>query len=171
MNAAAHETVADLDQFDDLLVVRPRTLALPDTEIDITPMIDMVFLLLIFFLVTSRLAQQSSVELPAARYGGAISAKEAAIVTIAQDGDEAAIFKGDSIDPAQRMAMGDPAAAEAELIAYLQSELRDGSAKRHVLIKAGKEVKHKHVARVSQAVGRVLGRGRLYVAVRESPTP
>jgi hypothetical protein len=46
--------------------------------------------------------------------------------------------------------------------------LSGATTKHHVLIKAGKDVKHKHIARVAQAVGRMGGVGQLYVAVRES---
>ena len=169
MNAAAPEPTADLAQLDELLVVRPRPAATPDTDIDITPMIDMVFLLLIFFLVTSHMSQQESVEIPSARFGGTISSKEAVVVTVAQTDGDIAIYKGDSIEPALRLQATDPAEQEEELIAYLQGELSGVTRKRHVLIKAGKDVKHKHVARVSQAVGRMGGVGQLYVAVRESP--
>ncbi len=42
---------------------------LEDAEMDITPMIDITFLLLIFFLVASRLDEDAPVELPTARYG------------------------------------------------------------------------------------------------------
>lgn len=167
MSATAPPT-SDLAELDDLLVIRPRPPAVQDTDIDITPMIDMVFLLLIFFLVTSRISQQASVEIPEARYGGAISSKEAVVVTLAQQGDDVAIFKGDSVDPSLRLQSADLAAQERELIAYVQTELAGGTLKHHVLIKAGKDVKHKHVARVSQAVGQVPGVSQLYVAVREA---
>ena len=40
-----------------------------DAEMDFTPMIDMVFLLLIFFLVASKIDQATSVKLPPARHG------------------------------------------------------------------------------------------------------
>ncbi len=168
MNRVPHETTAGLDQFDELLVVRPRPPAPVDTEIDITPMIDMVFLLLIFFLVTSRMSQQASVDLPPARYGGAISAKDAVVITVAETGGEVAIFKGDGISPQLQLAATDAATQEAELIAYVQAERNGPRPRQHVLVKAGSEVKHKHVARVSQAVGRALGGGEVYYAVRES---
>lgn len=167
MNAAVDESPADIDELDDLLVVRPRPAVTPDSDIDITPMIDMVFLLLIFFLVTSRMSQQASVRLPEARYGAAISSKEAAIITVAQAGDDALIFKGDGVEPAQQLAATDFAAQELELIDFVASEMAGANPKQHVLIKAGKDVKHKHVARVAQAVGRALHGGQVYVAVRE----
>ena len=39
------------------------------TELSITPMIDVTFLLLVFFLVCSKVATQDAVDLPPARYG------------------------------------------------------------------------------------------------------
>ncbi len=41
----------------------------PDSEIDITPMIVIVFLLLIFFVVTSKMQPQQVTDLPKARHG------------------------------------------------------------------------------------------------------
>lgn len=56
---------------------------------------------------------------------------------------------------------------EQELVEFIEREMAGPNPKQHVLIKAGKDVKHKHVARVVQAVGRALHGGRVYVAVRE----
>jgi biopolymer transport protein ExbD len=53
----------------------------PDDEIDITPMIDCVFLLLIFFMVTSTM-QQSQERLPAAKHGVGAQSRETMVVTI-----------------------------------------------------------------------------------------
>ena len=55
-------------------------------ELDITPMIDITFLLLIFFLVASTPDLQVAVELPPARHGLGVSARTATIVTIAKRG-------------------------------------------------------------------------------------
>ena len=135
--------------------------------LSLTSLIDVVFLLLIFFLVTSRMSQQASVRLPEARSGAAISSKEAAIITVAQTGDAAAIFKGDGVESSQQLLATDLAAQEQELIDFVEGELAGPNPKQHVLIKAGKDVKHKHVARVARAVGQALHGGQVYVAVRE----
>ncbi len=46
--------------------------AVPDNEIDITPMIDVTFQLLIFFMVTSTMQGNPPADLPSARSGGSI---------------------------------------------------------------------------------------------------
>ncbi len=158
----------DLGQIDDLLTIRPRRMQLPEADIDITPMIDITFLLLVFFLVASAIASQTPVNLPEARYGDAVSADEAAVVTIAADGTGgAAIYKGDGINDNWRLTSSSLPAQEDELAEYMQSQFDSDSGKRHVLIKAAKEVRHRHVVRVSHAAGRVLTSGQLYVAVAE----
>ena len=56
-----------------------------DTELDITPMIDVTFLLLIFFLVASTPNAQTAVELAPARHGDGVSEQSSVIVTIARN--------------------------------------------------------------------------------------
>ena len=56
---------------------------------DITPMIDITFLLLIFFLVCSTMSQATSVKLPPARHGKGVDEKTAVIITIDGEGGEA----------------------------------------------------------------------------------
>ena len=56
---------------DDEVCVR-RKRASPDTEIDITPMIDVTFQLLIFFMVTSTMQGNPPADLPPSKSGGSI---------------------------------------------------------------------------------------------------
>ncbi|MFM7844919.1 MAG: ExbD/TolR family protein, partial [Planctomycetota bacterium] len=56
---------------------------LEDAEMDIAPMIDCTFLLLIFFIVCSHIGQNASVDLPKAKYGVAVSAKYSVVLTVA----------------------------------------------------------------------------------------
>ena len=53
-------------------------------DLDITPMIDITFLLLIFFMVASTSDVQTSVELPPARHGKGVSERDSVIITIAE---------------------------------------------------------------------------------------
>ena len=55
------------------LAIAPRRLE--DTEMDITPMIDCTFLLLIFFLLTFKADEGATIPLPPAKYGIPVSAK------------------------------------------------------------------------------------------------
>ena len=162
------ELPEELGELDEELIIRPRRMAEQDTGIDITPMIDITFLLLVFFLVASTIARQTAVDLPEAQLGDAVATQQSVVVTIAPDGaDGAIIFTGDGVNEAWRLTSTDPVTQEEELAAYIQSEFDNDALKRHVMIKAGKTVKHRHVARVSHAAGRVLTTGRLYVAVLE----
>ena len=56
---------------DDYVYVRKRR-PLPDSEIDITPMIDVTFQLLIFFMVTSTMQGNPPADLPPSMSGGSI---------------------------------------------------------------------------------------------------
>ncbi len=59
-----------------------------DVEMDITPMIDVTFLLLIFFLVSSTMQQEEGLSLPDARAGSPISATNSAVLVLTKsDGD------------------------------------------------------------------------------------
>jgi biopolymer transport protein ExbD len=136
-----------------------------DTEMDITPMIDITFLLLIFFIVAARLDQQAPVKLPLARHGTAVSLKSSVIMTLAKgSGPAADVYLSDGKSPDRLLDAGDLEAQAAAITEFVEQELAAG--KETVLIKAEKDVRHRDVARVSRAVGKV--RKDLYVAVMEA---
>lgn len=144
-----------------------------DADMDITPMIDITFLLLIYFLVASHLDTDTAVELPPARYGTVVAAKESVIVTVANGTDNgAAIYLADGKIDAGLVRVSDPRKQEEEIAAYvrmgLRGELPGGEApKKYVLLKAERGVKHREVARVAAAVGTVEEEVQLFVAVLE----
>jgi biopolymer transport protein ExbD len=138
-----------------------------DAEMDITPMIDMVFLLLIFFLVASKIDQATSVKLPPARRGIAV-AQENAIVVIIKKGP------GESVVVARRD--GTPFAAnlatqDEEIGAYVEAGLAGMAPFERpmdtIIVKAEGNVKEGDVARVAQAIGRVTDTQLLNYAVVE----
>ena len=61
-----------------------------DGELDVTPMIDVTFLLLAFFVVVSKMDPQANVPLPVASFG--YSAKEKECVTIILTVDESCLL-------------------------------------------------------------------------------
>ena len=135
---------------------------------DITPMIDITFLLLIFFLVASKMDTPAPVALPPARNGSAVGTKNSVVVTITKgENDIPAIFKGEAGDVTKLLKAVDPVEQETEIVAYLEAELSNNIDKTAVLIKAEKEVKHRDVGRVAKAVGKVTGIEQLHVAVME----
>jgi biopolymer transport protein ExbD len=161
---------ASLDDLDELLVVRPRPRAELDTEIDITPMIDMVFLLLIFFIVTSSMSAKSDVKLPEAIHGDAVDAKETVIITVARDdAGNVTIHKGDGVSDASRVIATDLVGQQQELVDYIQRDLAGPPRKLHVLVKGAQAAAHGQIARVYAAVARAAPGVQLYVAVIEPP--
>ena len=71
-----------------------------EAELDITPMIDVVFLLLIFFMVTSTMDEQKAANVPPAVHGVGADANKATIVSVLADsgGGNARVVLGDSSD-------------------------------------------------------------------------
>lgn len=139
---------------------------LEEADMDITPMIDITFLLLIFFIVASRIDAQSQVTLPKAHNGTAVPAKSSVMITMTQgSGDTAIIYKGDATEDSLRVATSDLAEQEEELIEYINNGITN-ERKEQVIIKAEKDVKARELSRVARAVGQVEG-ARLFVAVLE----
>lgn len=133
-------------------------------ELDITPMIDVTFLLIIFFLVCSTASMQEAAELPPARHGTAVSPANCVIFTVVQEskGSPAKVYEGEGSDGIALP--DDPEALEAHVVEAVSAGASRG--KTSVLIKAGQTVKEGDVARVAAAAKQVEG-VRLYVAVQE----
>lgn len=133
-----------------------------DDELDITPMIDITFLLLIFFLVSSKMTAEQAVDLPQARHGGVIAAKESVIIVVKRGtGDQAEVLKADatpfSTDVEQQ---------NAEIAEYVQQGIDAG--KKHVIIRAEGAVRHGEIGRISEAISESLEEGEMInIAVME----
>ena len=139
-----------------------------DADMDITPMIDITFLLLIFFLVASRTPSEKLVQLPQARYGTAVTTKNSVIFTIARgEHEQAILYKGVGKIASNIVSSSNLLDHEREIVAYIEAGLRGTPAKQHVLIKAERGVIHREVARVAAAAGLAGGGRELYVAVLE----
>jgi biopolymer transport protein ExbD len=138
-----------------------------DDEVDMTPMIDCVFLLLIFFLVGSIPDLKTSVELPPARHGAGADPFKSVIVTIADAGENqpAAVYIGDGKVGAPLS--GDPAAQHAAIVEALKQGIQEG--KTTFMIKAEKSVKHREVSRVASAAKDVESseKSNIYLAIFE----
>jgi biopolymer transport protein ExbD len=67
-----------------------------DDEPDITPMIDMTFLLLIFFMVTSTMKPEGALKIPAARSGIGVPSEDACILSIFDDDGTPGVYLADS---------------------------------------------------------------------------
>jgi biopolymer transport protein ExbD len=155
-----------IDSADESLSFSRRSVLREDPEMDVTPMIDITFLLLIFFLVASRMTDEAFIKLPTARNGTAVSSDTSVIITLAKGpGDNALIFKGDGAYVANKLTSNDLNDQQKELEEYIEQGLTLDS-KQQVLIKAEEGVRHRDVARVARAAGEATA-SVMYLAVLE----
>ncbi len=141
--------------------VLPRRKPRQEADLDITPMIDITFLLLIFFLVTSHMQSEAIRTLPEAVHGTQVSARDAAVITILATSDEGdvQIYLGDSLDPRNLVSDRDLEQQEQLIADYVSQAFagvtsEGGMPKRHVLIKGEGTVPSGEVQRVARAASR-----------------
>ncbi|NOY42426.1 MAG: biopolymer transporter ExbD [Planctomycetes bacterium] len=152
------------EDFEESPVLRKRK-PRDDGDMDITPMIDITFLLLIFFLVCSTPDQQGSVDLPPARHGKGVGEQDSVIVTISDEGiNSAPVYLADGKIESERLP-DDPDEQRLALQAAVDRGRRE-EGKENVLIKADRNVAHRDVARVIKAVSQVEGT-KIHLAVLE----
>lgn len=140
---------------------RPRQ---ESVDFDITPMIDVTFLLLIFFLVASAIDVGRALELPPAKFGKGTSPTQATVITLA--------YQGDNLPPAVYLAdgkVGTPLPEDAgQQRAAIQTAVRQGllEGKPNVLVKAERKLRHRDVARILEDITEI-DSIRIYVGVLE----
>ncbi len=128
-------------------------------DLDITPMIDITFLLLAFFVVVSKMDPSTAVDMPRARYGATVQDQTAVIVVVVQsDRDEPRVYKGKTKTP-EALCTGSIEDIENQISDYVQDEMRD-PLKTTVIIKAERKVKYRHMDIVKRAVSRDLEEGQ-----------
>ena len=130
---------------------------LEDTEMDITPMIDITFLLLIFFIVASKMDEAANIPLPPAKTGVPIVVEECVIITVGpgDTADTAKVYAGDGDAPENLLDSSDISALEMALQEYVEEAVSSDPRKTTVLIKGAKGVKHKHISTTAKAAARV----------------
>lgn len=147
------QPVAAID--DEPVVLSRRRRAREEDDIDITPMIDMVFLLLIFFLVSSTPDQKTAIELPAATHGIGVSQVDAVIFTVAAGGlDHAPVYAADGRVAGTELP-DDPGARRARIRQIVEAGVRED--RTNVVIKGDKNVAHREIAQLIKAVSQVNG--------------
>lgn len=140
-----------------------------DGELDITPMIDITFLLLAFFVVVSRMDPQAAVILPKAAYPEMVSEKSSVTLIVVEKDGDAVIYKGRAMDDASIVIKQEPSVMEAEIGEYVEREFSANPTKETVLIKAGGDVTTRMVELVKRGVSlsELAENKNLYVAVQE----
>lgn len=127
-------------------------------ELDITPMIDVTFLLLIFFMVTSTMRPTSELQLPIAKHGVGVPADDAVIVQILSPG----VAGGG--DPEVLL---DKSPVTLEELEQRVQESYDAN-RSEVIIQADRDTPHRAVLQVMNAIKSVDG-VKFHVGVRDEP--
>lgn len=136
-----------------------------DDEVDITPMIDITFLMLIFFMVTSTPDKNSEIKLAEALHGDAVSQRDSTVITIAFAGfDQSPVYAADGVVPGAVLSE-DFDTQTKQITDEVSKGLSDG--KSNVIIKADRAVAYRHVDRVIKSISVTPG-VQLYLAVLEN---
>ena len=142
-----------------------------DGELDITPMIDITFLLLAFFVVVSKMDPQQAVDLPKATFGVSVQDKDTVVVIVgkAEGATENQVFLGRSKEPAIAVASTDPADIEEAVGEYVQGQLSANPEKDSIMIKAEGDVKVGLVETVRKGVAKseLAESRKLYAGIKE----
>jgi biopolymer transport protein ExbD len=132
---------------------------------DITPMIDMVFLLLIFFLVSSTPDQKTAIDLPEAQHGVAVTQSDSVVITLAEGGvGTSPAFAADGRIPGTELPDNDEARARS-VVELVENGFREDKTK--VVIKGDKNVPHREVAKLIKAASQVNGI-KIHLAVMDA---
>jgi biopolymer transport protein ExbD len=134
-----------------------------ETVFDITAMIDLVFMMNIFFMVTTVGAAANEIELPSAQHCVAADMDNAIIITITSGGPEGAamVYIGDG---KSGEAISDPAEQVKEISAAV--ELGIQGTKPIVVLKADRDLRYKDISRLTAAASAPEG-AKLHLAVME----
>ena len=129
-----------------------------EMDLDITPMIDVTFLLLIFFMVASTMQPTAENDIPPAKHGVGIETEHSTIISIRlPDADDSApiIYLGEA---------GSVPADVNEIADYVRRGVDKGRLR--VIIKADRSVQHGFVQRVARAANTVDGI-RFFIGVQD----
>ena len=139
-----------------------------DPEMDITPMIDITFLLLIFFIVASKMDSPASGELPTAVANRPIMADKAIVLNIEKQGDGIKVTSPQQWDQPAKEFSGDMDTLTGEVTEYV-GQIVAVDEEKQVLLQASGLVKHRDISKVAQAFGKVGtdSSKSLYVAVKQ----
>ena len=124
-----------------------------DIEVDMSPMIDMVFLLLIFFLVASTVIDNKvPIEIPSAAYSKVPDNIEGRVVI--------------SVNKDGKMFVGQMPVTEEQLKEQLTIQI-EADPNLRVLIRSGKDVKYKYNEKVMEVCAEVGATDLIYAAFEE----
>jgi len=131
-----------------------------DADLDITPMIDVTFLLLIFFMVTSTMQPDEVLDVPTSIHGLGVEANSAVLITISAGEPPMINLVGAQTETEDPELVGD----------YVRAGMERGS--KQVIIKAERLVQHGFVQKVTREANNVIKEfpdARFSIAVEDKP--
>ena len=149
-----------------------RSLTSEDSEPDLKPMIDIVFLLLSFFVVGSKIDPSFKIDLPYAVSGENVSEKISVPIVIKKKegtSGQYEIYKAGDSDLSALIRESDPLLIESEISDYVESEFSKHPNFQAVVIKAEGEVTTGIVQTVKRGVSmsEMAKSRRIFLAVKE----
>jgi biopolymer transport protein ExbD len=147
----------DVDEAASWVVRRPKHRG-EEAEMDMTPMIDVTFQLLIFFMLTNSLANPAPIAVPEAVYGRGIDAAGRQTIIVDEQGR---YYVGDAVSPEN---------AAASLDALVREVAGNAAASDHaleVIISAHKAARYIKVRELVERLGAVSNLGKVMLGVEE----
>jgi biopolymer transport protein ExbD len=135
---------------DELCARRPDS---EPPEFDITAMVDLVFMMNIYFLVTFVTVAMGELHLPSAKHVTALDADQATVITLMRslDGESVTVYIGDGV---KGEGISDPTEQEKRVQAAVEQGVAEG--KKDVLLKAEQKVpmgSYFRIATIAAAAG------------------
>ena len=122
-----------------------------DAEIDITPMIDIVFLLLAFFIVVSKMDPKRNVQLPISEVASNIPEKRCVMIyvdKINESDEDATVFLGNK---GNIQVIGSNEEQSSQIREYVNNTIIGNPALKYIMIKAHGDAKNGLIERVKVA--------------------
>jgi len=129
-----------------------------DVEMDMAPMIDVTFLLLIFFMLTNSLANPSPMDVPVAVHGRGVTLEGQQLLLIDTEGG---YYLGDNASEENRAASLDA------LIQEVQANADASRAPMDVIVNAHKKSSYLQIRELVERLGSVQGLGEIMLGVEE----
>ncbi len=129
-----------------------------DVELDMTPMIDVTFQLLIFFMITHALANPLPMDVPEVRHGRGVTLEGQQLILVDQEGR---YYLGDSPDEDKATASLDA------LVDEVRRNTRAANAQLDVIVSAHRKTAHGRVRELVERLGAVGELGRIMIGVEE----
>jgi biopolymer transport protein ExbD len=129
-----------------------------DVELDMTPMIDVTFQLLIFFMLTNALANASPVDLPRAVHGEGMSPDGVQMILV---DDQGRYYLGEKVDPQFERPL-------EQLVKQVERNASQLGGGMPVIISAHRQTKHAQVRQLVEALGTIGNLGKVRLGVEEA---